>query len=249
MAPSTLLRPAWNVLHHCVPSGISVPHTVSQRIYNEHVIVCRGPTPLSFHVSRTDGKMSLSVQLGTSSQSEGATCSASRWRNRTRPVPEILPPMGLTSNSGMRPLPFKLEPKVGSCDTSSFSSSFSPSTWCFWSWWTLCAACSLSLLSALPSDYLTVLSVVAWRSSVQWQCKVSCHGAYCSLWWSWCADVHTAIECVPRNRIAQSQGHSWTALVNVPSDCWLTLPPTGIWDLQLPHGPCQTGCCSSLSHF
>lgn len=158
--------------------------------------------------------MSLSVQLGTSSQSEGATCSASRWRNRTRPVPEILPPMGLTSNSGMRPLPFKLEPKVGSCDTSSFSSSFSPSTWCFWSWWTLCAACSLSLLSALPSDYLTVLSVVAWRSSVQWQCKVSCHGAYCSLWWSWCADVHTAIECVPRNRIAQSQGHSWTALVN-----------------------------------
>lgn len=115
LAPSTLLRPAWNVLQHRAPSGTLEPHTVSQRVYNEHVIVCRGPTPLSFHVSSTDRKMSLSVQLATSSQSKGATCSASRWRNRTRLVPEMLPPsphpaMGLTPNSGMCLLPFKLEP-------------------------------------------------------------------------------------------------------------------------------------------
>lgn len=97
----------------CSIRDFRAPHWVPKS--NEYVIVCRGPTPLSFHVSSTDKKMSLSVQLATSSQSEGATCSTSRWRNGTRPVSKMLPPsphpaMGLTPNSGRRPLPFKLEP-------------------------------------------------------------------------------------------------------------------------------------------
>lgn len=35
----------------CSIRDFSAPHSVSQRVYNEHVIVCRGPIPLSFHVS------------------------------------------------------------------------------------------------------------------------------------------------------------------------------------------------------
>lgn len=156
--------------------------------------------------------MSLSVPLATSSQSEGATCSVSRWGNRTCPIPSMLPPsphppMGLTSNNGMCPLPFKLEPSGFMWHTFFYIFFLSLTMMLLVSVDAVCSSFAFVVERSVVRLHPTFLSVVAQWSSVQWQCKASCHGAYCSSL-CWCADVHTAIECVPRSRVAQSQGHS-----------------------------------------